>query len=336
MRTLSFALIALTLAALGCAANTNQVLLEQESRMLEDRVWHLQAMLEDCQAAREAASRENEQLKKQLEAGGGDARPRGATETLPPPKRGRTAPPVLQAPTIELPDSSSPPDLSPPEVQLPSPGEEASSDSAPTQLLINKRFTSGLDRDGQDGDEGVVVLVELRDAAGRLVKNPGAISVVVMDPTLKGDAARVARWDFPAGDVPALYKSSPNGRGFEFELPWPAGVPTNRALRLFVRCTTAGGKKITSESPLNVRLAGDPPRTSQGIASQGEQPKTQSASRPPARKPPSSRLKSRSASRGNLSDADTDEDDVEEDDVAPRGSPRGGRVADRPTWRPYR
>jgi hypothetical protein len=243
---------------------------------------------------------------------------------------------VLQAPTIELPDSSSPPDLNPPDVRLPSPGEEASSDATPTQLLINKRFTSGLDRDGKDGDEGVVVMVELRDSAGRLVKNPGAISVVVMDPTLKGDAARVARWDFPAGDVPALYKSSPSGRGFEFELPWPTEVPKNRALRLFVRCTTAGGKKITSESPLNVRLAGDPPRTSQGIASQGERPKTQSASRPPARKSPSSRLKGRSASRAKLSEADTDEDDAEEEEPGPRGAPRGARVADRPTWRPYR
>jgi hypothetical protein len=335
MRTLYLALISLTLAALGCA-NTNQVLLEQESRMLEDRVWHLQAMLEDCQAAREAACREKEELKKQLEAGGGDARPRGPAETLPPPRGGRTAPPVLQAPTIELPDSASPPDLSPPDVQLPSPGEEASSDAAPTQLLINKRFTTGLDRDDKDGDEGVLVLVEPRDSAGRLVKNPGAISVVVMDPSQQGDATRVGRWDFPAGDVPALYKSSPNGRGFEFELPWPAGVPKSRALKLFVRCTTTAGKKITSESPLSIRLAGDPPRTTQGVASQGERPKSESASRPPSRKAPSSRLKGRSASRGSLSEADTDEEDAEEEEPAPRAGGRGARVADRPTWRPYR
>ena len=65
------------LVALGCRTDPNQILLEQEARMLEDRVYQLQGCLADCQAAREAAIRENESLKKQLDGdrgSGGDDR----------------------------------------------------------------------------------------------------------------------------------------------------------------------------------------------------------------------------------------------------------------------
>ncbi len=57
----------------------------------------------------------------------------------------------------------------------------------PTQLVINTRLTGGMDRDGHDGDEGILVVFEPRDAAGNLVKWPGKVSVVAMDPALEGE-----------------------------------------------------------------------------------------------------------------------------------------------------
>jgi hypothetical protein len=64
MRTLRIALCVLPLVALGCRANSGQLLLEQESRRWEDEAYRLTGCLEDCHAAREATNRENEQLKK--------------------------------------------------------------------------------------------------------------------------------------------------------------------------------------------------------------------------------------------------------------------------------
>ena len=112
-----------------------------------------------------------------------------------------------------------------------------------TQLVINKRLTGGLDRDGRNGDEGILVVVEPRDAQGRLVKAPGALSVVVMDPAQEGEAGRVARWDFAAHEVHSHFHSTVFGRGLQFELPWPGEPPKNSALRLFVRFITEDGQE---------------------------------------------------------------------------------------------
>ena len=82
MRTLRIALCVLPLVALGCRANSGQLLLEQESRRWEDEAYRLTGCLEDCHAAREATNREYEQLKKELaELRDGDSSAASSTPT---------------------------------------------------------------------------------------------------------------------------------------------------------------------------------------------------------------------------------------------------------------
>ena len=50
MRTFKLALLSLPLVALGCRTNPNEMLLERESRMLEDKIYHLESLLDDCHA----------------------------------------------------------------------------------------------------------------------------------------------------------------------------------------------------------------------------------------------------------------------------------------------
>ena len=69
----------------------------------------------------------------------------------------------------------------------------------PTKLVINKRLTGGLDRDGHNGDEGVLVVFEPRDAQDRLVNAVGDVSIVVMDPALEGAAQRRGAVGFHRG-----------------------------------------------------------------------------------------------------------------------------------------
>ena len=284
MRTLQIALAALVLAAVGCRSNTNQVLLERDLRLQEDHIYELECMLEDACAAREATLRENEALKRELSGergpgGGAEREPAGLPSAEP--RRLRESQPKLELPRVEvpeLPDSSGAPgvetapgvEVSPGVEQAPgveAPGletappaetksskpDEAVLDGPPATLVINKRLTGGMDRDGQPGDEGVMLAVEPRDAAGHLVNGPGRVSVVVLDPALEGEAGRVARWDFQPDEVPSHFHLTPLGRGLHFDLPWPAEPPKNRDLQLFVRFTTLDGKKITVDAPIKVR-----------------------------------------------------------------------------------
>src|SRR5690606_24864195 len=59
------------------------------------------------------------------------------------------------------------------------------------------------------------------------------------------------------------------------ELDWPNGPPASRDLMLFVRYITPEGAKLTSDAPLNIRLAGDYPReTVDAVVETKTQPET--------------------------------------------------------------
>lgn len=294
MRTMHVALCCLVLLGAGCRANNSTALLERDLRLQEDKIYHLQSCLQDAQAAREATIRENESLKKQLNEGdrgagsdsssdtdrttpsfqppsveppsvelpGGDlpGSSSGPADSGPPASRGKRERPSLEPPVVELPEASDAPAAEPLQGND-KPGDDKSgaAEGPATQLFINTRLTGGLDRDGAPGDEGLLVVFEPRNAAGQLVRAPGSVSVVVMDPSLEGDAARVARWDFNADEVPSHFHNTVFGRGLQFELPWPAMPPKNRELQVFVRFTTPDGVKLNADTKIGVTPPSDAP-----------------------------------------------------------------------------
>jgi hypothetical protein len=202
-------------------------------------------------------------------------------------------------------------------------------------------MTGGLDRDHRGGDEGLMLMVEPRDAAGELVKATGTISVVAMDPKLEGDSARVARWDFQPDELSRFFRNSSLAQGYQLELPWPGQQPASRDLRLFVRYTTEEGRRITVDTPVAVRHTSQAPvaSRSEGVRDGSE---SESASRP-SKRSPNSRLKSRSAGRGRGEVSSLDDESDDEIASSPRGKRRGDESeirqasrADRPEWKPFR
>jgi hypothetical protein len=334
MRTLQTAVCAtvVAMAALGCRTNNNIVLLERDLRLQEDKIYELQAMLEDCRCAREATIRENESLKQELATTkAAPARPRSIPDVempaeMEPPSR--KSPPKMETPMppqIELPEESGAPGL---EVSPPS-QQQGAVDGIPSQLVINPRLTGGLDLHGAPGDGGILVAFELLDAAGQPVKSAGAVSVVVLDPTQHGAAARVARWNFAPEEIAGHYRQAVVGRGLQFELPWPGAAPKHNELQLFVRFTTPEGQKITAESRLDIRMpAAEGPalgRRSQGWST------AQSPRRAPSDTP---RRASRSADRSPSSSRD--DADTSEAPASDGSDERPLRQAGRPVWKPYR
>ena len=338
MRTVHLILLA-SLVAAGCGNHKNIVLLERDLRLQEDEIYHLECLLDECEASREATIRENESLKKELatgDRGPGYDTPEAPSRPSKPSRRspGRPEEPKLETPTIELPEPSGVPS-----VELPpaSDGGAQLKSGTPTQLVIDKRLTGGLDRDGRGGDEGLLVVVEPRDDAGRPVKASGALSVALMDPSEQGEAARVARWDFAAHEVQSHFHSTVFGRGLQFELPWPGDPPKNSALRLYVRFVTEDGKKLNADMPINVK----PPLATPDDRQTKSWAPTQSADKPtrtptsrvktPGSKPPAPRAADRAVDNQSA-DARDGNERARESDAVPEQASRSNR----PAWKPYR
>ena len=142
-------------------------------------------------------------------------------------------------------------DLDPPSVELPPPANNEPTPARPaapepipstrpadtkiTHLHLSPVMTGGADLDGRPGDDGLTVVIEPRNAGDEFVPEAGAVSVVVLDPSKAGEAARVARWNFNAAETRQKLASGSAARGFRLQMPWPATPHASQRLHLFVR-----------------------------------------------------------------------------------------------------
>ncbi len=123
------------------------------------------------------------------------------------------------------------------------------------RILLDEGLSGGLNLDGKPGDELLSVAIEQRDAKDSQIIAPGDVSIVVVDPSVEGRAAKIARWDFDADEVAKHVRRNRQGAALQFELPWPK-QPEHSDLRLFVRFTTYDGRKLEANLPIEVQLAG--------------------------------------------------------------------------------
>lgn len=266
--------------AVGCRANSAHELVERELMSQENRIYELEDTVAEYQARLDSAQRENESLLAEL----GRYRTSGKSRVKRVEDNGRVddemAPPVIESGETGLPLNGAPL-IAPPDPHVPEGEHLAKKGKVPAKptaaarrglqkkpeprgpvdrvvmnVTLNRKLTGGHNVDGQPGDEGVMVVVEPLNGAGDLVEVPGQVSIVVLDPAVEGEAARVARWDFSSKEAADHLKRTPMGDGLHFDLRWPHAPPTHRILNLYVRYTTADGRRLQVEKQIEV----DPPR----------------------------------------------------------------------------
>ncbi|MBX3413025.1 MAG: hypothetical protein KF708_10085 [Pirellulales bacterium] len=137
-----------------------------------------------------------------------------------------------------------------------------------TGITLNRMLTGGYDLDDRFGDEGVMVVIEPRNAAGRIVNVPAQVSIVLLDPSQPPPTARVARWDFTADEAANHFRRSRLARGMHFQLPWPDRPPAQQDLELHVRAITTDGHELRAQRAVTIDIPGRPSHrwTSAGAA----------------------------------------------------------------------
>ena len=92
---------------------------------------------------------------------------------------------------------------------------------------------------------------------GRAVDAPAEVSVAAFDRSLRGEAARVARWDFTPAETASLFCRTVDGSAIHLAMGWPNRPPQHNKLQLFVRYTTADGRKLEATGPIEIALPGE-------------------------------------------------------------------------------
>ena len=150
-----------------------------------------------------------------------------------------------EVPLEPLPDSAAAPTI-----RVLSWEESLAEEGRISRIVLNPQKTLAYDANNDGFDDGITVVFEPRDQDERLVRAAGDISVVLIDTTLSGDAARVARWEIPSREALTHFRGSTRARGLHLLLKWPQARPVSSDLRLFVRLTSFDGRHFDAETAM--------------------------------------------------------------------------------------
>ena len=280
--------------------------------------------------------------------------------------------PRFEGPTIELENAPAPtpkPPATPAQPQpapaplqpdpLPAPQKEQDIKQEPepidarvTQIFLNPLLTGGDSLDREPGDDGLSVVIEPRNKQNQFVPQAGKVSVVVLDPSKQGNAARVARWDFDPDTTKDKLNRVSSSRGIHLRMPWPANPPSSNKLHVFVRYETPDGRKLQADREINIAPPGqysnrwtprspDRPRHTEQIAkaapsSSTAEPTPATSAQPASPKPPTpSAQPAPQPATGNPANIATNNTPTPQTPPADQGSPTQA-TRPRPEWSPYR
>ncbi len=127
-----------------------------------------------------------------------------------------------------------------------------------THIKINPTLTGGTDFDRKSGDDGLVIVLEPRNADEEFVPLAGPITAVLLDYAKReeGAGAMVARWEIDAQNVHQAIVDDEYAKGIQLRLPWPDQLPEHSKLRLDVRYTTVDGRHLDARTDVHVTLPG--------------------------------------------------------------------------------
>lgn len=124
------------------------------------------------------------------------------------------------------------------------------------KIELNKFISGALNADGRLGDEGIMAVLEPRDADGNLVRASGEVSLMILDPRREPSQAQLVRWDFDADELGAFWGRTMLGAGYQFELPWPGDPPTGEGLQMWARLVTLSGRKFLTHIDVDIEPGG--------------------------------------------------------------------------------
>lgn len=252
--------------------------LERENSQLNGLLWELEFQVESLEE-------ENGDLKQRLSDRVEDedvetprARPKPKPIESEPFNPGDFQPPTIEFPDEPSPQGTVPDSLLPgqtnsrqktatvsvvsheePEVPEPSieivPPDEVSLDSRRITRIELASMIGTLHLDDKPGDDGLVIVVEPWDASNRMLADAADITVVLIDPAEPAATSRYAQWQFEMKEAAKLFRDG-DLPGLHLELPWPGDPPRHDQLHLFVRYTTSDGRKLETDTVVEIELGG--------------------------------------------------------------------------------
>ncbi|MDB5338869.1 MAG: hypothetical protein JWN70_4488 [Planctomycetaceae bacterium] len=120
-------------------------------------------------------------------------------------------------------------------------------------LRFNAYLTSGIDRDGYPGDDGLSVLLYPHDEQGGLVKLAGTVELRAVDLSAPDGQQEIGSWSYTPEQTKKSWHTGFLAAGFMFDEAWER-LPQGANITLHARFKTLDGRQFDAVQPLKVTV----------------------------------------------------------------------------------
>ncbi|MFM7539702.1 MAG: hypothetical protein ACKO9Z_08590 [Planctomycetota bacterium] len=122
----------------------------------------------------------------------------------------------------------------------------------PVRSVVVGRSTTPIDDDRLPGDEGVQVVLEPRDADGKLQRAPACASVTIVEVDGQGLKSPIGTWDYSPEQMRASWKQGLLTSGFVLNCLWQAPPKSDR-VKIMASFTMEDGRRFEAEKELAIK-----------------------------------------------------------------------------------
>ncbi|MFK7737330.1 MAG: hypothetical protein AB8B50_14950 [Pirellulaceae bacterium] len=127
------------------------------------------------------------------------------------------------------------------------PAVEQVTDQRIVELAFHPTLSRAANFDDVTDDDGLYLVLQPRNEKGQVVPIAANLSVVILDPSRSGKAARIGRRDYSATEVKSKTVRSGSKQGIHLTLPWNGPDPNADRVIVFVRYTFPDGRQVIGE-----------------------------------------------------------------------------------------
>lgn len=114
--------------------------------------------------------------------------------------------------------------------------------------------TGGFDADGQNGDEGLQVILVPKDADGSAIKAAGSVQVRAYDLANNGSKRPIGLWELTPDQLRSYWQKGILSSGYKLLLQWHT-PPTNSKVRIAIKLQTIDGQLFETEKEITVKAS---------------------------------------------------------------------------------
>lgn len=112
------------------------------------------------------------------------------------------------------------------------------------ELGFHPSLTRSIDLDGAPGDDGVILVLQPKNATGQMVDEYAKLTIVVLDPALPETRARIGFHEYTPDEVRAKMKPMGAQQGIHLQLPWNGPNPRADRVIVFAKYTFSNEQEV--------------------------------------------------------------------------------------------